>query len=222
MEEVPGCQLTTMIPTPEPDVFAAVGNALAGLHGSDMYPSASWSPRGELAALERAMDDVRLALPALDEAIRSLLQMIEHRGTELHWYDRAPIHANLFGDQILVDGTGVVGIVDWDDLCLGDPLYDVGRLIAHIIFVARRDRADSSGVIHSVQALLDAYMQGTKVKLDWGRLSWQIAVALLLRAKISALRPLPPTWIEDIVASLAEANRVLYGQSPWIGNGGTR
>ena len=222
MEELPGCQLTAMIPTPEPDVFAAVGNALAGLHRSEIRPPASWSPGGELAALERAMADVRLALPTLDGAIQSLLQMIERRGTELHWDDRAPIHANLFGDQILVDETGDVGIVDWDDLCLGDPLFDVGRLIAHIIFVARRDRADSSRVIHSVQALLDSYAKETKAKLNWGRLSWQIAVALLFRAKISALRPLPTTWIEDIVASLAEANRVLEGQSPWIGNGGAR
>ena len=138
MEELPGCQLTTMIPTPEPDVFAAVGNALAGLHRSEICLPASWSPGGELAALERAMADVRLALPTLEGAIQSLLQMIERRGTELHWDDRAPIHANLFGDQILVDETGEVGIVDWDDLCLGDPLFDVGQLSSGFLVIRRR------------------------------------------------------------------------------------
>ena len=127
----------------------------------------------------------------------------------------SPIHGNLFGDQILVNGDRV-GIVDWDDFCLGDPLYDLGRLVAHLIFMFRRGVARPARGASDIATLLEAYARESGQNLEWPRLRWQIAVALLMRAKISALRPLPEGWVEDVKAALAEASKVLKNRSDWL------
>ena len=216
MDEVPGSQLSSLIATAGLEVFAAVGHALASLHLSEIRPIASWSPAKEVTALRKAMAEVELALPAFSPLIQVLLQVIERRKEEFSWNEGAPIHGNLHGDQILVDGSTNVGIVDWDDLCEGDPLYDIGRLIAHLIFVSTREKTDSSRVARCLESLLDSYILATNQELDRNRLRWHIAVALLLRGKISALRPLPPNWIEDIGESLIGAHKILHGHSQWI------
>lgn len=205
MTEVAGLQLTEEIHAVES--LSAVGHALASLHNSRVQASKSWSPEAEITALARAMADVKTAVPAVTDRIDGLLERIQdHR---LTFNEDGPMHGNLFGDQILVD-SGRVGIVDWDDLATGDPLYDVGRLIAHLIYISRR--AETRGV----NVLLNAYAGATNRTVDVSRLRWHIAVALLMRAKISALRMLPAGWMEDIAMAIAETDRILAGKGEWL------
>ncbi len=58
-------------------------------------------------------------------------------------------------------------------------------------------------------ALLAAYEQCIGGGVAQPRLRWHVTTALLMRAKISALRPLPATWMEDIAASVDRASEVL-------------
>ena len=128
---------------------------------------------------------------------------------------RTPVHGNLFGDQILIEGNEVA-IVDWDDMALGDPMYDLGRLIAHIVFVSSAHPEARTALIAATETLLDGYRRESGMALDRDRLRWQVAVALLMRAKISALRILSPRWIADIQDALSEASVVLDGRSLWL------
>jgi Ser/Thr protein kinase RdoA (MazF antagonist) len=214
MSEVRGTRLTELLSTATPSVFSAVGRALAGLHASDLKPSDTWTAQWEIKALYRAMDGVKKALPAVTPALSLLLKQIVALQERLQFIERTPIHANLFGDQILCDSDRI-GIVDWDDLAWGDPLYDVGRLIAHLIFVVHRTKTPPARLVGLIDVLLNAYVTETKRLLDAERLRWHIAVALLLRAKISALRLLTATWIEDIRWSLSEADLILNEKSQW-------
>jgi len=54
------------------------------------------------------------------------------------------------------------------------------------------------------------------VRLEPSRLQWHAATALLLRAKISALRPLPEGWTELVACSLLQARRVLEEGLPGL------
>jgi len=215
MTEVPGTRLSALLRTASQTTFAAVGCALGGLHASPIRPRLAWTVQGEIQALFCAMADVKMALPGLKPMLDEVLREIVVRQQRLDFGAQVPIHANLFGDQILVDGARV-GIVDWDDLALGDPLYDVGRLIAHLVFLAQRAQTSPVEITRHLRRLLQAYAETTKGGVAWERLRWHIAVALLLRAKISVLRRLPSGWIEDIRWSIAEAARVLEDKSPWL------
>jgi aminoglycoside phosphotransferase (APT) family kinase protein len=201
MAEVPGRRLSDLEGS-DLAAFASAGRALAALHRSPIVPKASWSPDRELRALRAATRDLGIALPALRPRLDAAVARIERVRATLRFPSDRPIHGNMFGDQLLVSDDGEVSIVDWDDLCCGDPLFDVGRLAAHLHFVGRHESAS--------EALIGAHARGAPaVWLDAPRLAWHVATAILLRAKISALRTLPPSWIADVERSLALAERVL-------------
>ncbi len=106
--------------------------------------------------------------------------------------------------------------MDWDDLGIGDPLHDIGRLVAHLIYISPRDKTPESRVKEHLNAMMVAYEQQTERGLAWDRLRWHVAVALLMRAKISALRMLPIGWMADIVMAIGEADRILSGEDGWL------
>lgn len=215
MTEVAGMRLTELLPATTPELFAEVGRALAAFHGSDLNPAEVWTAEQEVRALTLAMADVKAAQPILMSAMEQVLERITILKDSLDFCKTTPIHANLFGDQILCDSQRI-GIVDWDDLAWGDPLFDVGRLIAHMIYAARASRLWPAYLVGLISALLNGYARNARQPVDAQRLRWHIAVALLLRAKISALRAVPATWIEDLRWSLAEAQHVLNGKSKWL------
>lgn len=211
MTRVPGLPLTAAMRRAEPEPFRAVGAALASLHGAELRPTAIWTVDHQLDDLIRHLAGMARALPSLAPRIVSLVdRLIERRPEER---DRAPIHGNLFGDQILWDGERV-GIVDWDRLSDGDPHYDLGRLVAHLLYETGLAGAESEAAGSCVGALLDAYRAGATRGLDRRRLAWHTAVELLLRAKISALRPLPPGWADHCRHAVAACERLVGGSSP--------
>ena len=211
MRELPGRRLSELDPVTESPAFRAVGQALAGLHASTVVPGTQWSARLEVDALQAAMADIELALPALGPRLGELVEAIENQRKTLAFPSRRPIHGNMFGDQVLVGEGNGIGIVDWDDMSLGDPLFDLGRLIAHGMFLAQRAQAGAAARAAVVGALLGGYADGGG-SIDVQRLHWHVATALLLRAKISALRPLPESWLADVQRSVDLADSILRGE----------
>lgn len=208
MSEVGGRPLTERLGKGDEQIQRTVGVALASLHRSSLRPRARWTPRSELWALAQACADIALAAPALKTRLDVLIEALEERAAALEFEIDAPIHGNLFGDQILVDDGGL-GVVDWDDLALGDPLYDLGRLMAHQLFVGLSREGEMAAVHREIAALRRAYEAAAGTRADTSRLIWQVATALLLRAKISALRTLAPGWSEQLRTAVGEAERLL-------------
>lgn len=214
MSEVPGAQLTSGCVNIV-RALPAVAQALAGLHASGIKPSTAWSPESEMAALSLAMIDVTSALPALAPSINTLLAWIAALRRDLVFSETTPIHANLFGDQILI-ASNAVSIVDWDDLAAGDPLYDVGRLAAHLIYLSLCRNTDPASALRHLHILFGAYAKAVARPLDRQRLRWHIAIALLMRAKISALRALPAGWVAHIDETVKATARIMEDESEWL------
>jgi tRNA A-37 threonylcarbamoyl transferase component Bud32 len=218
MEGLPGVRLTErMKEADNPAVFALVGHALAEFHQSRIQVSERWTPDEEVRRLETAMSDVKVVLPALEDRLNEVLAKISYQKKALDFNEKGIIHGNLFGDQILVHADQV-GIVDWDDLCEGDPLYDLGRLIAHFILLAQQEHLEQARVNPCLTDLIDGYAKTAEKPIVWNRLLWHVSVALLMRAKISALRTLHPGWIGTIPWAMNEAGLILDGKSSWVSN----
>jgi hygromycin-B 7''-O-kinase len=60
--------------------------------------------------------------------------------------DRRLIHADVHADHLFVDGTRIVGIIDWGDALVADPYYELPAL--HL------------GTFHTDRALLAAFLDG--------------------------------------------------------------
>ncbi|MGK7872974.1 MAG: phosphotransferase family protein [Xenococcaceae cyanobacterium] len=215
MTEVSGCQFTEVMRRAFPEPFAEVGRILAQLHGCDLHPETVWTPEKELAVLCRHLGGAKLALPEISSQLDRAIAVLQDLSARLPFSGNSPIHGNLFGDQILYSADGI-GIVDWDALSLGDPLYDVGRLIAHLLYLARIEGMPPTTVSASAEALIRAYEEDTGQLVERKCLTWHVASQLLLRGKISSLRKLPEGWQDHMAFVVAESERVLKGKSQYL------
>lgn len=219
MRALTGRQFTEVMrqihPESQLEPFIRVGKILAELHHADLHPTSVWTPAKELKTLRSAMAEVKLALPHLtldiDRAIAQLTEMAQH----IDFPSNYPIHANLFGDQILYDGDRI-GMVDWDTLSLGDPHYDIGRFLAHFIYLAGREQLSPKGVRAATDALLQGYEADIEWKIDRTCLTWHVVTQILLRGKISSLRKLPEDWQAHLEFVVAEAEWLLSGCSEYV------
>ena len=213
LEELPGALLTNSYAQPNADACHAVGRAIASLHQSSVKPKIKWSHKRELAWFDKAADEIVTALPHLKDSLQRIHDWLEANRSKSKDYQRRPIHANLFGDQILVDGKNV-GIVDWDDLSKGDPCFDVGRLLAHHLYVTRCVEPKSNWDKTFQHSILSGYQAEGGDKLPAARLLWHIVCALPLRAKISALRQLPEQWPAHIDRACQLAEHLIANGMP--------
>lgn len=221
MTEVPGRPFTRLFAAGRREPFAELGRALAELHAVPTVPWRSWSFAGEHESLARHLEGAKRACPNLAGRIAALVDRLGASTPEGR-DGFAPIHGNLFGDQILRDGRARpgrrIGIVDWDAWCHGDPHYDLGRLLAHLVYVARLRDLAPDRVAGATRAFLDGYRAvAGRGAVDRERLTWQLATALLLRAKISSLRKLVPGWPGHLAQMVTEAELVLDRGGPLAG-----
>lgn len=212
MTEVKGRQFTEVMCRFLPKTFARLGRILASLHGSSVQPKTVWTPDKELSALKRHMAGLKMAIPQVAEQLDSVIARLGDLSGRLPFIQNAPIHGNLFGDQILYSSDSI-GIVDWDSLSLGDPLYDVGRLIAHLIYIAEQEGISPAAASACAETLFRAYEEHAIMSIDRKCLSWHVATQLLLRGKISSLRKLSEGWQEHLAFVVTEAEHVLDGRS---------
>ncbi|MBW4618793.1 MAG: aminoglycoside phosphotransferase family protein [Cyanosarcina radialis HA8281-LM2] len=215
MRALAGEQFTNVMRQTEPEPFDRVGRLLAELHHADLHPTTVWTPEKELKKFDKAMAEVKLALPDLSQSIDRASRLLTETAELINFPNDFPIHANLFGDQILYNPERI-GMVDWDTLSLGDPHYDIGRLIAHFIYLAGRERLSSQRVRNCIEVLLQGYEAAIDWKLDRTCLAWQIATQLLMRGKISSLRQLPCGWQEHLEFVVAETEWLLAGCSEYV------
>ena len=215
MRALPGEQFTKIMAQLRPDTFGQVGQILAELHHADLQPMRVWTSTQELKIASKAMAEVKLALPQLSEAIDGAIGQLTAKARQIVFPSNYPIHANLFGDQILYTPQQL-GIVDWDTLSLGDPHYDLGRLVAHLIYLAGCNQWKRPAVKACITALLSSYAAVIDWTIDRTCLAWHITLQLLLRGKISSLRKLPEHWPEHLEFVVAEAQCLLLGRSEFV------
>jgi thiamine kinase-like enzyme len=224
MRAIPGQQFSQIMlqtgSASQRSTFSQVGTILAELHHADLHPLNTWTATKELKTFTKAMAEVKLALPHLSASLDHTIAILSQLAETIHFPNSYPIHANLFGDQILCDfnpaGDLSIGMVDWDTLSFGDPHYDIGRLIAHYIYLAGRYQLSVEIVKACIASLITAYEAEIDWPLDRTCLTWHITMQILLRAKISSLRKLPDAWQSHLEFAVAEAEWLLEGCSSYV------
>ncbi len=90
----------------------------------------------------------------------------------------APMHLDLKLCNFLIDGNDFA-VIDMDSLRLGDPLADVGSLLANFYLNGIRAGQDFRQVEPLVDAFIRAYAEQVPWAADIPRLRWYIAAALI-------------------------------------------
>ena len=69
--------------------------------------------------------------PEATSPLAAVLGRIEARGRALSGWEPAPTHRDFSPDNLIFDGTQL-SVVDFDEFCQYDPLFDVAHLVAHL------------------------------------------------------------------------------------------
>lgn len=97
-------------------------------------PLPAWLPRHHADAIGRAADASSLLCPALHAGVQALRQQLDAAHREDDAGRRAAlIHGDLSLEQIIRSPDGELHLIDWDNAACGDPLGDLGSLLARLI-----------------------------------------------------------------------------------------
>ena len=100
--------------------------------------SASLASKGGLDVRAGFQTTVRLLSSALDdEALRTMQPVAEVIGGFADsWRPTASAHNDFYDDQLLLTPEGRLALVDFEEAGPGDPMFDVGNMLAHLRWMA--------------------------------------------------------------------------------------
>jgi hypothetical protein len=144
-------------------VVDQAGAALAAIHRIDPSVAPSLRAADQLEEMRALLDGVGTAVPAFELALRWLR---EHRAPSPR---QAVVHGDFRLGNLLIDGHGLAGVLDWELSHVGDPVEDLGW------FCVRAWRFGSplpAGGMGTREALLDAYARAGGAAVDLEELRW--------------------------------------------------
>lgn len=208
---LPGTSLRDLLlhgrPLPSPDRLAALSTELP----RQFRPGAAFGWR---ASVRRRVDPgtalcaahlVARLLPDQACAAARLAEAIIACADESDPPEERLVHGDLYENQILVDGD-TLGLLDLDDLGLGDPLLDAANFSAHLLILGASGLPASAGILRYREEVVAAYLK--RLDADPAAIAWREAYCLL-RLTSGPFRVLRPDWPERVAGRLTLAGRAL-------------
>lgn len=151
-------------PERKAELFYSTGQAIATLHQAlAAYPDQEVSRKtwredlaGRVAEWSTALGD---GLPAPQGTVVKRIGL--ERGaaieTALRGLPEQLIHRDCHPGNILVQGTRVIGFIDWDDLCIGPRLFDLAYYAVHHLKWVTDDESATKRWLTALPHLLTGY-----------------------------------------------------------------
>ena len=145
-----------------------------------------------------------------DEEARQLLQQVlDVLGPFSDaWRPSSLTHNDFHDDQVLLTPDGHFALVDFEEAGQGDPLLDVGNMLAHLRWMARFGNAPEA---------CDAYRRQFRAaalsRFGWESQALDLREAFVLfRLSSGPIRQLRPNWVKRVKTGLALAFDVAKGR----------
>ena len=113
-------------------VAERIGRALGELAAAPLRPVHRCGPADQLARTGRALTRAAAAAPALAERLRAARKALARLHDRLPPRPLVPVHGAPHLHQWLVDGTGRLGLVDFDRYAWGEPEFDVATFLVEL------------------------------------------------------------------------------------------
>ncbi len=182
-------------------IIESMGRCVAGLHGCKITTPSTFSDADVLRDLWQTVTLARQTIPALglriQQAVSDLTAGLKVDETPV----TATIHHDLKLNNFLLD-LNVVGLIDMDCVCCGDPAADLGSLIANLYLNGLRAAADVVVIDGLVNRLVASYSAHNAHGLNVSHLRWHVAAALIHEVCRRSLRQLDEQRIAAMPAYL--------------------
>jgi hypothetical protein len=145
-------------------------------------------------------------LPELGCAAGRVAEAVIGWAEESEPVDEWVVHGDLYENQVVVDGE-TLGLLDLDDLGLGDPLLDAANFSAHLLVLGTAGSPPAAGtILRYREELRVAFCR--RLDADPAALAWREAYCLL-RLASGPFRVLHPDWPRRMADRLTLAGRAL-------------
>jgi len=156
-----------------PRLAAQCGEILARIHAIDVSATGlegllpALSPRDEIEQTWSRYRALETAQPMIDYTARWLLDHVPAAP------DRALVHSDFRNGNLMIDASGVIGVLDWEIAHIGDPVRDLGWLCTNSWRFGRDDLP--VGGFGNRDDLLNAYNTHADVDVTEEHLHfWQV------------------------------------------------
>jgi hypothetical protein len=177
-----------------------IASVLAALHQVEMPEAKLASGPSPALMVENVYGDVQDIMAFVPEKRAELEALTKTLGAWAPNFDgrapRATIHGSFKVAQLLCREQEL-GLVDFDSIANGDPLYDVAEFIASLVFLIVSDNIPAASIAKSVEIFLASYQKQVPWECDRQRLSWYVS-AFLLGKIHAALKRMEPETIENM------------------------
>ncbi|HHJ38675.1 MAG: hypothetical protein AXA67_05850 [Methylothermaceae bacteria B42] len=129
--------------------------------------------------LQRLLTLVVLTQPGLARPLERLIRFIIQAQPEQNTRPAATLHGDLHFKNILAGEHGQVFLIDLDNLYRGDPLADIGSLVAALLNLSLLGQLDDPLAQKTIAQFLCHYQQHVRWRINQEDLRWHVAVALL-------------------------------------------
>jgi hypothetical protein len=186
--------------TPPPERAAAAAGALVRrLHTARVEPPRVLTPELVLAlAAEKAALAARIA-PELGPRVTRLVNRLTASAPAAHGF--VPTHGDFDADQLVEVQDGDHVVLDFDDVCMAAPAYDLATYLADVVQGSAED-------LDAIEAVREPLLSGYGARPP--ALEWHVAAVVLARAPHPFQR-LVPGWPKRVRGMIRTAEEVLDG-----------
>lgn len=183
-----------------PDFMEQVAAMLAALHRIELTRvklRKGPSPERVLANVDEEIVKILPFLPERAKQLTGLKDALNRRA--LQWSGNVPvatIHGTFKLSQLLTR-EGKLGLVDFDSLALGDPLYDAAEFISSVDYLQISDELPPEMIRANIETFLRAYEQRSQRRCDRQRLAFYV-IAFLLGKIHSSLKKVETTAVDQL------------------------
>jgi len=194
------------------EVMGAMARELATLHETRLAPE-TMQLLPHIDHMQREWERFRKASKELANAFPDLQDRLERLATMLEPWDVPQKEMLLHGDfhpgQFLIHH-GTPRLIDYDTVCLGDPMYDLARFGSHLYYKGMIFGEQSRDIEKAVSAFRSAYIATAAVHFNAALWFWHLSVSLVAKRAHRVMTRLEPEAEERVMRllTIAEQNAV--------------
>jgi aminoglycoside phosphotransferase (APT) family kinase protein len=144
----------------------------------------------------------------LGEQVQAAVHAIRRNYKQIDWRDSVttPIHLDLKMGNLLISEDKVF-LIDMDCVQLGDPLADIGSFMANLYLNGLRFGSDVAQINEVVALFCNEYCAVVDWAVDYAKLNWYIAAALIHEVVRRSLRQQNEERLKQVGAIIELSNR---------------
>ena len=204
LKRLPGTPLRSFFDGPEADLGQAVDAASAALATWHRLAPPEGTPvlSGDSLQLREDSQVLETLLPGRVPAPRALATALE--ASRLGPAENCLLHGDFYYDQVIVTRRPLAGLLDLDNLAVGDPIVDVSSFCAQLRLAVHLGELDSQVATWMCRRFIEGYQSASGRPVEEGRLQWHTS-ALLLKLAIWPFRRFQEGWPEKTCRIVEEA-----------------